>query len=137
MLSFLSRSFLIIYRCRSYWISPSNIHRIFYTTFLRSGTTPLLSGYKNRVFFIRTVGPVLFGLISFNTEGWTTRQVDYTNTSAQADIKEEIYVEYPRLFGSKFGTSQVLHLTKSLYGLQQAPCTFFGKSKAGLEERGW
>jgi Reverse transcriptase (RNA-dependent DNA polymerase) len=71
------------------------------------------------------------------TEGWTTRQVDYTNAFAQAELKEEVYVEYPRMFGSKTGSGRVLHLLKSLYGLRQAPRTFFEKLKAGLEERGW
>jgi hypothetical protein len=71
------------------------------------------------------------------TEGWTTRQVDYTNAFVQAELKEEVYVEYPRLFGPKSGSDKVLHLLKSLYGLRQAPRTFFEKLKAGLEERGW
>jgi hypothetical protein len=71
------------------------------------------------------------------TEGWTTRQVDYTNAFAQAELKEEVFVEYPRLFGPKSGTDRVLRLLKSLYGLRQAPRTFFEKLKAGLEERGW
>jgi hypothetical protein len=71
------------------------------------------------------------------TEGWTTRQVDYTNAFAQAELKEEVYVEYPRLFGPKSGANKVLHLLKSLYGLRQAPRTFFEKLKSGLEERGW
>ena len=71
------------------------------------------------------------------TEGWTTRQVDYTNAFAQAELKEEVYVEYPRMFGPKSGADNVLHLLKSLYGLRQAPRTFFEKLKAGLEERDW
>ena len=71
------------------------------------------------------------------TEGWTTRQVDYTNAFAQAELKEEVYVECPRLFGPHSNTDKVLHLRKSLYGLRQAPRTFFEKLKAGLEERDW
>ena len=71
------------------------------------------------------------------TEGWTTRQVDYTNAFAQAALKEDVYVECPRLFGPASGTDKVLHLRKSLYGLRQAPRTFFEKLKAGLLERGW
>jgi Reverse transcriptase (RNA-dependent DNA polymerase) len=71
------------------------------------------------------------------TEGWTTRQVDSTNAFAQADLKEEVYVEYPRLFGPKTGGDKVLRLRKSLYGLRQVPRTFFEKLKSGLEERGW
>ena len=71
------------------------------------------------------------------TEGWTTRQVDYTNAFAQAELKEDVYVECPRLFGPASGKDKVLHLRKSLYGLRQAPRTFFEKLKAGLLERGW
>ena len=59
------------------------------------------------------------------TEGWTTRQVDYTNAFAQAELKEEVYVEFPRLFGPKSGKDKVLHLLKSMYGLRQAPRSFF------------
>lgn len=71
------------------------------------------------------------------TEGWTTRQVDYTNAFVQADLAEEVYVEYPKLFGPVTGDDRVLRLRKSLYGLRQAPRTFFEKLKAGLEERQW
>ena len=35
------------------------------------------------------------------TEGWATRQVDYTNAFAQATLKEEVYIDYPCLFGPK------------------------------------
>lgn len=98
---------------------------------------------KEGIDFFETYAPVvqwstiLLLLSTVLTEGWTTRQVDYTNAFAQADLKEEVYVEYPRLFGPKTGGDKVLHLLKSLYGLRQAPRTFFEKLKSGLEERGW
>ena len=98
---------------------------------------------KEGVDFFETYAPVVqwstirLLLSTVLTEGWTTRQVDYTNAFAQAELKEEVYVEYPRMFGSKSGAGRVLHLLKSLYGLRQAPRTFFEKLKAGLEERGW
>ena len=41
------------------------------------------------------------------------------------------------MFGPASGKDKVLHLRKSLYGLRQAPRTFFEKLKAGLLERGW
>ena len=71
------------------------------------------------------------------TEGWATRQVDYTNAFAQAEFKEEVFLEFPRLFGPKSGSNVVLKLLKSLYGLKQAPRTFFEKLRAGLLERGY
>jgi Reverse transcriptase (RNA-dependent DNA polymerase) len=98
---------------------------------------------KEGIDFFETYAPVVqwstirLLLSTVLTEGWTTRQVDYTNAFAQAELKEEVYVEYPRMFGSKIGSGRVLHLLKSLYGLRQAPRTFFEKLKAGLEERGW
>jgi hypothetical protein len=71
------------------------------------------------------------------TEGWATRQVDYTNAFAQAEINEEVYLDFPRLFGPKSGSNVVLKLLKSLYGLRQAPRTFFDKLRSGLLERGF
>lgn len=66
------------------------------------------------------------------TNRWTTKQVDYTNAFAQADLKEEVYIEQPKGFARKDKLDMVLKLIKSLYGLKQAPKTFFEKLKAGL-----
>jgi hypothetical protein len=41
--------------------------------------------------------------------------------------EEEVYLEYSCLFGPKSGANRVLRLLKSLYGLRQAPRTFFEK----------
>ena len=71
------------------------------------------------------------------SEGWSTRQVDYTNAFAQAELNEEVYVEPPRMFGPKSGKDCVLRLLKSLYGLRQAPRTFFEKLRQGLLDRGY
>jgi hypothetical protein len=70
-------------------------------------------------------------------QGWATRQVDYTNGFAQAKICEAVFVEPPKLFGSKNGKELVLKLLKSLYGLKQAPRTFFEKLDTGLREWGF
>ena len=71
------------------------------------------------------------------TEGWATRQVDYTNAFAQANLKEEVYLEFPKMFAPKSRANVVLKLVKSLYGLRQAPRTFFEKLRDGLLERGY
>ena len=71
------------------------------------------------------------------TESWATRQVDYTNAFAQAAINKEVYLEYPRHFGPKSRGDLVLKLLKSLYGLRQAPRTFFEKLRESLLERGY
>ena len=71
------------------------------------------------------------------TEGWATRQVDYTNAFAQATLKERVFMEPPRMFAPRNGKDLVLKLIKSLYGLRQAPRTFFEKLREGLIERGY
>ena len=71
------------------------------------------------------------------SNNWTTKQVDYTNAFAQAELNEEVYIEPPRGFVRKDKRNMVLKLLKSLYGLKQAPKTFFDKLKAGLLERGF
>ena len=69
--------------------------------------------------------------------GWVTRQVDYTNAFAQAELGEEVYIEPPKGFQRKDKRDLVLKLLKSLYGLRQAPRTFFDKLSSGLLERGF
>ena len=58
---------------------------------------------------------------------WAMVQVDYTNAFAQAFLKEIVYIKIPMGFYSKKGSSSeiVLRLIKSLYGLVQAPRTFY------------
>jgi hypothetical protein len=70
-------------------------------------------------------------------EGWSTRQVDYKNAFAQAEIKEEVYVERPKYFAPGNGTDLVIHLIKSIYGLKQAPKTFFEKLRDVIVQRGF
>jgi hypothetical protein len=45
-------------------------------------------------------------------EGWVTRQVDFTNMFAQAEIKEELHLEFPRLYGPRSGSNVVLKILK-------------------------
>ena len=80
-----------------------------------------------RVDYFETYAPVdqwstirlLLTLILSN--GWATKQVDYTNVFAQAEIMEEVYVEPLKAFGSKDKLDKILLPLKSLYGLKQAP----------------
>jgi len=50
--------------------------------------------------------------------------VDFTNAFAQANLKEEVYVELPRMFDSPNGSETMLKLNKLLYGLVQAPLSW-------------
>ena len=62
--------------------------------------------------------PVVYGQ---NAENWATRQVDYSNSFAQAELDDDLYVEPPRGFAGRDKKDKVLHLLKSFYGLKQAP----------------
>jgi hypothetical protein len=44
--------------------------------------------------------------------GWAAKQVDYTNAFAQAEMKETVYIEAPKLFGPKSGKDLVILLLK-------------------------
>lgn len=61
-----------------------------------------------------------------------TKQVEYINIFAQAEINEQIYIEPPCGFGWVDKIPKASNLLKSIYGLKQAPNTFFDKLKAGL-----
>jgi hypothetical protein len=52
-------------------------------------------------------------------------------------MKENVYIEPPKLFGPKSGKYLVLLLLKSVYGLKQAPRTFYEKLRDGLLELGF
>jgi hypothetical protein len=70
--------------------------------------------------------------------GWATRQVDFSNAFVHATLKEEVYVELPEMFcdennqGNKDGIC--LKLNKSLYGLVQAPLSWYNHLQKGLNE---
>ena len=81
-----------------------------------------------------TVRVILILVLKF---GLATRQVDFNNAFAQADCKEEVYVECPRGFEPSEGEDMVLRLNKSLYGLRQAPKTFYDHMVSGLVAQGF
>jgi Reverse transcriptase (RNA-dependent DNA polymerase) len=65
-------------------------------------------------------------------------QVDYTNAFAQANLNEEVYIEFPKGFSSTHKNGDfVLKLKKSLYGLVQAPCTFYKYLTTNLKKFGF
>jgi hypothetical protein len=70
-------------------------------------------------------------------EGWATKQVDNTNAFAQAEMKETLHIEPPKLFGAKSGNDMVLIILKSLYGLKHTPITFYENLIEGLLEQGF
>jgi hypothetical protein len=71
-------------------------------------------------------------------QNWATRHTDFSSAFVQAPLAEEVYVELPEMFrdeqdhGSKDGV--VLKLNKSLYGLVQAPRTWYHHLQKGLNK---
>ena len=63
--------------------------------------------------------------------------MDGANSFAQVKLKEDVYIESPRGFGRKNKQDKVLKLNSSLYGLWQAPKTFFEKLREYSKERGF
>jgi len=72
------------------------------------------------------------------SQGWATKQVDFSNAFVQATLKEEVYVSLPATFGDDQGNkNSVLKLNKSLYGLVQSPLYWFNFISATLDNRGF
>jgi hypothetical protein len=70
--------------------------------------------------------------------GWATRHVDFSNAFVQATLTDEVYVELPEMFRDEQGNGPkdgvCLKLNKSLYGLVQAPLSWYNHLQTGLNE---
>jgi Reverse transcriptase (RNA-dependent DNA polymerase) len=66
-----------------------------------------------------------------------TRQVDYVNAFAVADLKEDVFIEMPQIYPDDSAEGCVLQLNKSLYGLPQAPVKFFELLRDNLRRLGF
>ena len=53
--------------------------------------------------------------------------MDVKNAFLHGELDKDIYMEQPRGFQSKIHPEYVCKLKKALYGLQQAPRTWYGK----------
>lgn len=84
---------------------------------------PVVSWVSVRLMFIMCI---IAGLVVV--------QVDYTNAFAQAILKEEVYAELPQGFER---SGYVLKLIRSLYGLVQAPRTFYEYLSDNLKKFGF
>jgi Reverse transcriptase (RNA-dependent DNA polymerase) len=63
-------------------------------------------------------------------------QVDYVYAFAQADLKEDVFIEMPRGYSDDLTEDCVQHLNKSPYGLPQAHVKFFELMKDTLRKLG-
>ena len=69
--------------------------------------------------------------------GLETRQVDYVNAFAQANLDRPVFVELPSGLNHSNYVPCVLWLKKSLYGMSNAPIMFFELLKTNLEAIGF
>jgi hypothetical protein len=62
-------------------------------------------------------------------QGWSSRQVDFSNAFVQATLEEKVYLEMPAMFAADENLlgdeATVLKLNKSLCGLVQAPRSWY------------
>ena len=66
-----------------------------------------------------------------------TRQVDYVNAFAQAEVNRDVFIEIPDGFDHANNVDCVLKLNKSLYGMSDAPLMFFELLKENLTKVGF
>ena len=76
-------------------------------------------------------------LILSIVHGLETRQVDYVNAFAQADLEKDVFIEIPQGFEHSNEVDCVLKLNKSLYGMSDAPLMFFELLKKNLKSIGF
>ena len=69
--------------------------------------------------------------------GLETRQVDYVNAFAQANLNKNVFVELPQGFKHNNDVPCVLWLKKRLYGLWDTPLMFFELLKSNLQAIGF
>ena len=101
----------------------------------RKKAGPSLDTYSPVVSWSTVRMMLLLGLMC----GLKTKQLDYTNAFAQADLPEPAYMELPEKFkdlGDGF-EDPIIELHKSLYGGALAAKHWFNKLKNGLEQRGF
>ena len=70
------------------------------------------------------------------TYHWDLYQLDIKNVFLHGDLQEEVYMEQPPGFIAQGEIGKVCRLRKSLYGLKQSLCAWFGKFSQAVEEFG-
>ena len=69
------------------------------------------------------------------TYHWDLHQLDIKNVFLHGDL-QEVHMEQPPRFVAQGKIGKVCRLRKSLYGLKQSPCAWFGKFSQTVEEFG-
>ena len=74
-------------------------------------------------------------LVLAASNGWKSRQVDFTNAFCQAPQRDDLYVELPQYYvPAGMGRDVVLRLKKSLYGQVTSPKLFYEHLTEGMEK---
>ena len=68
------------------------------------------------------------------THVWDLHQLDIKNVFLHGDLVEEVHMEQPPGFVAQGEIGRVCRFRKSLYGLKQSPCGWFGKFSQVVEE---
>jgi len=68
---------------------------------------------------------------------WTLRQLDVNNAFLQGALTKHVYMHQPPGFIDKDFPSHVCKLQKAIYGLKQAPCTWFHELRTFLLQSGF
>ena len=63
-------------------------------------------------------------------------KLDIRNAFLHGDLQEEVYMEQPSGFVAQGEVGNVCRLRKSLYGLKQSSCAWFGKFSQAVETFG-
>ena len=70
------------------------------------------------------------------TYSWALHKLDIKNAFLCGDLHEEVYMEQPPGFVAQGEFGKVCKLRKSLYGLKQSPCAWFGRFSTVVTEFG-
>ena len=71
------------------------------------------------------------------SEGWAVHHMDVKSMFLNDELQEQVYVEQPPGFVLCSHENKILLLVKALYGLRQAPRTWYAKLDSSLIELGF
>jgi len=69
--------------------------------------------------------------------GWEMHQFDVKNAFLHGRLEEEVYIEIPLGYGAINEGNKVCRLKKTLYGLKQSPCAWFGRFTQAMISLGY
>jgi hypothetical protein len=70
-------------------------------------------------------------------DGWEVHHLDVKSVFLHGELKEEVYVSQPEGFNMKGKEETVLKLSKALYGLRQAPCSWNTRLDRSMKQLGF